>query len=71
MLCLIELLAYSLLRFLVNGMGITPSAILLQFQLVRRVPLILHRRIVPLLALRAGKRQDFSHVRPSPALSGY
>ena len=66
MLCLIELLAYWLLRFLVDSMIVTPPAILFQFHFIRRVSLVLHRRIIAILALGAGKRNDFSHTLTFP-----
>jgi hypothetical protein len=49
------------LRFLVRRMLAAELAILVQVQLVRRVPLVLHRRIVLPLALAAGEENDLTH----------
>jgi hypothetical protein len=42
-------------------MSATKTTILLEFQLLGGVLLVLRRRIVPLLALGTGKRDDVSH----------
>jgi hypothetical protein len=43
-------------------MGTAEAAVFLELQLLRRVLLVLGRRVVSLLALRAGKGNDISHV---------
>ena len=50
-----------LLGFPMDRMGTAKPAVFLELKLLRRVLLILGGRIVSLLALGAGKRNDVSH----------
>jgi hypothetical protein len=50
-----------LLAFLMRSVAATEAAKLLELQLLRGILLVLGGRIIALLALGAGKRDDVSH----------
>jgi hypothetical protein len=50
-----------LLAFLMRSVGATEAAKLLELQLLRGILLVFGGRIIALLALGAGKRDDVSH----------
>ena len=52
----------QLLGFAMVRMFATETTVLTKFQFVRRCALILRRRIIPLLALLAGKGHNNSHL---------
>jgi hypothetical protein len=53
----------NLFRFAMIRVFSTETTVFAKFQFVRRCALILRRRIIPLLALLAGKRHNNSHLK--------
>ena len=51
-----------LLCFLVESMSLTESAVFLKLQFLRCISLVFGCRIIPSLALSAGKGNDISHI---------
>ena len=54
----------KLLGLSVQLVGPAELAVFFQFQAILHGPLVLGRRIVSLLAIRAGQRNDISHDHP-------